>query len=150
MGGYPIERAMEREGADVDMVRFVNIPSSIDLLTLLIRDIDLTWIYYGWQGIEAELRGVVLDIVMMSDYFEAVPGYYTPVLVTSEALIEQAPDLVEAVVAANEYAARHSAEAAEILLKYAPENDPELVRKSQEWLSPRYIDDRASIRCSTP
>src|SRR5690606_15799907 len=98
----PIERAMEREGADVDMVRFVNIPSSIDLLTLLIRDIDLTWIYYGWQGIEAELRGVVLDIVMMSDYFEAVPGYYTPVLVTSEALIEQAPDLVEAVVAANE------------------------------------------------
>ena len=41
--------------------------------------------------------------------------------------------MVEAVVAATargyEYAARHPAEAAEILLKYAPENDPELVQR---------------------
>ena len=66
---------MKHEGADVDQVRFLNIPSSIDLLTLLMRDIDFTWIYYGWQGVEAELRGVSLDIVMMSDYFEAVPDY---------------------------------------------------------------------------
>lgn len=148
--GYPIERAilqgmMQKDGASVDRVRFVTIPEGIDLLTLLRRDIDFTWIYYGWQGIEAELRGVELDIVMMSDYFDAVPDYYTPVLVTSEGLIEQDPDLVRAFVGATakgyEYAARHPEEAAEILLKYAPENDPELVRRSQEWLSPKYIED---------
>ncbi|MBO8141491.1 MAG: ABC transporter substrate-binding protein [Firmicutes bacterium] len=151
-GGWmlPLERAilgsmMARDGADVDKVQFVSIPGSIDLITLLTRDIDFTWIYYGWQGIEAQLRGVELDIVMMNDYFDAVPDYYTPILVTSESLIETDPDLVGAVVRATArgytYAAQNPEEAAEILLKYAPENDPALVRASQKWLSPRYIDD---------
>ncbi len=148
--GLPIERAilkymMASEGADIDKVRFVNIPGSMDLMTALQRHFDLAWIYYGWQGIEAELRGIDLDVVMMDEYFDAVPDYYTPILVTSERLIEEDPELVRTVVAATArgytYAAQHPQEAAEILLKYAPENDPELVVRSQEWLSPRYIDD---------
>jgi len=148
--GFPMERAilkamMERDGADVDDVEFVTIPGSVDLVTMLTRDIDFTWIYYGWQGIDAQLRGVQLDVVMMDQYFDAVPDYYTPVLVTSEALIASDPELVRAVVHATArgytYAAEHPDEAAEILLKYAPENDPQLVRESQRWLSPRYIDD---------
>ncbi|HLT57158.1 MAG TPA: ABC transporter substrate-binding protein [Limnochordales bacterium] len=148
--GMPMERAilqamMARDGADVDDVQFVVLPGGVDLVTMLTRDIDFTWIYYGWQGIEAELRGVELDVVMMDQYFDAVPDYYTPVLVTSEALIASDPELVRAVVEATArgyvYAAEHPDEAAEILLKYAPENDPELVRASQRWLSPRYIDD---------
>lgn len=148
--GLPIEQAileamMARDGADAKKLTFVGIPDSMDLVTVLSRDIDLAWIYYGWQGIEAELRGVDLDVVMMEDYFDAVPDYYTPILVTSEELIEKDPDLVRAVVGATargyEYAARHPEEAADILLKYAPENDPELVRRSQAWLSPRYTDD---------
>ncbi|HHX65770.1 MAG TPA: ABC transporter substrate-binding protein, partial [Chloroflexi bacterium] len=39
------------------------------------------------------------------------------------------------------WAIENPEEAAEILLKYAPETDPDLVRASQEWLSPRYQDD---------
>lgn len=148
--GLPIERAILRhmmasEGADIDKVRFVNIPGSMDLMTALQRHFDLAWIYYGWQGVEAELRGIHLDVVMMDEYFEAVPDYYTPILVTSEGLIHENPELVRAVVGATArgytYAAEHPQEAAEILLKYAPENDPELVVRSQAWLSPRYIDD---------
>ena len=148
--GFPMERAiiqamMARDGASVDDVQFVTLPASVDLVTMLTRDIDFTLIYYAWQGIDAQLRGVDLDVVMMSDYFDAVPDYYTPVLVTSEALIRSNPELVRAVVEATArgytYAAEHPDEAAEILLKYAPENDPELVRASQRWLSPRYIDD---------
>lgn len=148
--GMPIERAilktmMEAEGADVSRLAFVNIPYGIDLVTLLQRDIDLAWIYYGWQGIEAELRGVNLDVVMMWDYFDAVPDYYTPVLVTSESLAEDKPDLVraftEATVRGYVFASENPAEAADILLKYAPEYDPELVHASQKWLSPHYIGE---------
>src|SRR5690606_12425960 len=148
--GMPMERAilqamMARDGADVDDVQFVVLPGGVDLVTMLTRDIDFTWIYYGWQGIEAELRGVELDVMMMDQYFDAVPDYYPPVLVTSVALIASDPELIRAVVEATTrgyvYAAEHPDEAAEILLKYAPENDPELVRASQRRLSPRYIDD---------
>ena len=32
-------------------------------------------------------------------------------------------------------------QAADILIEAAPDLDPELVKKSQEWLSPRYQDD---------
>jgi len=148
--GLDIERAilkgmMAADGADVEKVQFVGIPGSMDLVTALQRDIDFTWIYYGWQGVEAELRGIELDIVMMEDYFDAVPDYYTPILITSEALIARDPELVRAFVHATargyEFAAEHPEEAARILLKYAPENDPELVLASQKWLSPRYIAD---------
>lgn len=148
--GLPIERAilhgmMQADGADVDSVRFVGIPGSMDLMTALERDIDFTWIYYGWQGVEAELRGIDLDIVMMEDYFDAVPDYYTPVLITSEALIQRDPRLVRGFVHATargyEFAVENPDEAASILLKYAPENDPDLVYASQAWLSPRYIAD---------
>ena len=148
--GLPIARAilkhmMEADGGDIEKLQFVAIPGSMDLITALERHIDLAWIYYGWQGIEAELRGVELDVVMMDQYFHAVPDYYTPILVTSEHLIATRPDLVRAVVHATvrgyEFAAAHPEEAAEILLKYVPEYDPELVRRSQEWLSPHYIAD---------
>lgn len=148
--GLAIERAilqhmMAADGADIEKLQFVTIPGSMDLLTALERHIDLAWIYYGWQGIEAELRGIDLDVVMMNQYFHAVPDYYTPILVTSERLIATNPDLVRAFVHATAkgytFAAAHPEEAAEILLKYVPEYDPELVRRSQQWLSPHYIAD---------
>ena len=43
------------------------------------------------------------------------------------------------------YAAENAGESADILLKYAPELDAELVKASQEYLSPLYIDDAESF-----
>ena len=42
-----------------------------------------------------------------------------------------------------EYAIAHPEEAAEILIEYTPETDPELIQTSQVWLSPKYQDDAA-------
>ena len=42
-----------------------------------------------------------------------------------------------------EFAIANPSEAAEILLKHAPESSPDLVRRSQEWLSPQYQADAA-------
>ena len=42
-----------------------------------------------------------------------------------------------------EFAITNPDEAAEILLKAAPENDPELIKASQKWLSEQYQADAA-------
>ncbi|HBL49917.1 MAG TPA: ABC transporter substrate-binding protein [Firmicutes bacterium] len=147
--GLQIEKAIisamiTRDGGSPESVKYVNV-SEGDLLSMLGRDIDFAWIYYGVEGIEAAQRSLEVDYVEMSDYFDAVPDYYTPVIISSEKLIAENPQMVERFMAAvargYEYAIENPAESAEILLKHAPELSPESVKASQDWLSPRYAVD---------
>ena len=147
--GSPMENAMLEalmscDGGDVDMVEFVNVGWA-DYFVVTERDVDFAWIFYGWTGIEAELRGKPLDMVMLSDWEHCVPDYYTPIIVTSEAEIAEKPDVVRRFLRATargyEYAIEEPDESAEILLKHAPESDPDLVRRSQAWLSQQYRAD---------
>lgn len=147
--GSPIERAvldvlMACDGGDVDKVEFVDVGWA-DYFVITKRDVDFAWIFYGWTGIEAELRDEPLNIVMLKDWAECVPDYYTPVIITGEETITTRPDTVRRFMAATskgyEFAIENPQEAAEILLKYTPESNPELVRKSQEWLSKEYQSD---------
>lgn len=146
--GSPVEKAvieslMKTENADVNKVKIVNTGDS-DFFTSVKRDIDFAWIYYGWTGVEAELRGEDLNIVYLTDYSKKL-DYYTPVLATSEKMIKEDPETVKAFVhgAAKGYqfAIENPSEAADILLKSVPDLDEKLVKKSQEWLAPKYQDD---------
>ncbi|MBU8733241.1 ABC transporter substrate-binding protein [Cytobacillus oceanisediminis] len=146
--GAPVEKSvidslMKKENANIDKVSIVNMGDA-DFFTAVKRDIDFAWIYYGWTGVEAELRGEKINMVYLTDYSEKL-DYYTPVLATSEKMIADDPDTVKAFVKAAargyEFAIGQPGEAADILLKNAPDLDSELVKKSQEWLSPRYQDD---------
>jgi ABC-type nitrate/sulfonate/bicarbonate transport system substrate-binding protein len=78
-------------------------------------------------------------------YGSCVPDYYTPIVVVGESTIQAKPDLVRSFMSATtrgyEYAIAHPEESAELLLRASPETDPELARRSQAWLSPRYQDD---------
>lgn len=148
--GSPVEKAvmsslMNLEKTDVEKVNFVNMGDT-DFFTAVKRDIDFAWIYYGWTGIEAELRGEKLNMVYLTDYTDKL-DYYTPVLSTSEKMIDQHSDTVKAFVKASskgyEFAIDNPEEAANILLKAVPDLDSDLVKASQEWLSPRYQDDAA-------
>ncbi|MFI2856098.1 ABC transporter substrate-binding protein [Paenibacillus sp. JSM ZJ436] len=148
--GSPVEEAvmksmMDQEGADVSKVQMINLGDA-DYFTAVKRDIDFAWIFYAWTGIEAELRGEPLDMIYVKDYSEAL-DYYTPVLVTSEDLIAQQPELVKAFMRATakgyQYAIDQPEAAAALLSKAVPELDQELVLASQKWLSPKYQDDAA-------
>ncbi|MCF2942251.1 ABC transporter substrate-binding protein [Paenibacillus tarimensis] len=148
--GAPVEEAvidslMQQEGADVSKVEIVSVGDA-DFFTAIERDIDFQWIYYGWTGVEAELRGEKLNMVYLTDYSDKL-DYYTPVLATSEQLIADNPDLVRAFVAgASEgylHAIQNPEEAADILIAAEPDLNAELVRASQKWLSPKYQDDAA-------
>lgn len=146
--GSPAEQAvidslMQEEQADASKVNNISIGDA-DFFTAVKRNIDFAWIYYAWTGVEAELRGEKLNMVYLTDYSDKL-DYYTPVLATSENMIAEKKDLVQAFVAGAaegyQYAIDNPADAAELLIKAEPDLNAELVRASQKWLSPKYQDD---------
>ncbi|RHW31162.1 ABC transporter substrate-binding protein [Lysinibacillus yapensis] len=146
--GSPIEEAvletlMNTENADVEKLDIVN-AGNADFFTMANQGIDFAWIYYGWTGIEASLRGEEINMVYLTDYSEKL-DYYTPVLATNEKMISEHPETVKAFVAAAskgyQFAIEHPEDAAKILSKAAPELDAELVLESQKWLADKYQDD---------
>jgi len=133
---------MESVGSDFSKLKIVNIGDTDPLALLAEKQIDLAWIFYGWEGIEAQQQGVDLNVVMMKDYFDTIPDYYTPVVITSENTIANKPEVVKAFLKALSrgyaFAIHNPGEAADILLTAVPELDPKLVKASQDWLSPYY------------
>jgi len=110
---------------------------------LMERDqIDVTWIFYAWDGIRAEQRGLALDMLMLKDYMACVPDYYTPVFITSERMIAEQPEVVRAFVQATARgyadAIANPSEAARILLAAEPDLDADLVRASAIWLAEQF------------
>jgi ABC-type nitrate/sulfonate/bicarbonate transport system substrate-binding protein len=134
-------------GGDYEALEIVDTGYSDPLALLDERQIDLAWIFYAWQGIQAELQNIDLDVVMLEDWFDCIPDYYTPVLITSEDTINERPRVVEAFLTAislgYQFAIENPDEAAGILLEAAPELDQDLVHASQNWLSPRYQSNAA-------
>lgn len=138
---------MECAGGDYDSLEIVDTGFSDPLALLDERQTDLAWIFYAWQGIQAELQNIDLDVVMMEDWSDCIPDYYTPVLITSEETINERPSVVEAFLMAislgYQFTIENPDEAAGILLEAAPELDEDLVYASQNWLSPRYQSNAA-------
>ena len=138
-----ISSLMKQDNADIKDVDIVNIGDA-DYFTAMKQNIDFAWIYYGWTGVEAELRGEKINMIYLTDYSDKL-DYYTPVLSTNEKMIADNPETVKAFLKAAtkgyEYTIDNPDDAASILLKNAPDLDEELVKKSQEWLASKYQDD---------
>ncbi|OIK09724.1 ABC transporter substrate-binding protein [Bacillus sp. MUM 116] len=146
--GSPVEKSvisslMDKEHSDANKVKIINMGDT-DFFTAVKRDIDFAWIYYGWTGVEAELRNQKINMIYLTDYSKKL-DYYTPVLETNEKMIANNPDTVKAFLKAAsqgyEFAIKNPDQAADILIKAAPDLDPKLVKASQKWLSPKYQDD---------
>ncbi len=118
----------------------------VDAIELMERQrIDFAWIFYGWQGINAEVSGLDLDSIMLMDYTECVPDYYTPILLTTSQMIDEQPDVIRAFVHATARgyadAILNPEESATILLEAVPELDANLVNASALWLADQYQAD---------
>src|SRR3972149_5969614 len=133
---------MNYAGGDFSRLKIVNAGFADPLALIAEGRIDLAWIFYGWQGFQAKQQGVDINVVMMKDYFNAIPDYYTPIVIASEDTIAKKPQVVKAFMKAlsrgYDYAVRNPGDAANLLLAAVPELDPALVRASQEWLSKYY------------
>ncbi|MFC4808541.1 ABC transporter substrate-binding protein [Paenibacillus sp. GCM10023250] len=138
-----IESLMQEDKGDFKKVKIANIGDA-DFFTATKKNIDFAWIFYGWDGVAAELKGEKINMVYLTDYSDKL-DYYTPVLATNEKMIAEHKDTVEAFMAAAsegyQFAIDHPDEAADVLIKAVPELNADLVRASQKWLSPRYQSD---------
>ncbi len=133
---------MECANGNFHALEIVNTGFTDPLALLDEKQTDLAWIFYAWQGVQADLQGIDLNIIMMEEWFDCIPDYYTPVFIVNETTIRERPELIRkfllAISRGYEYAIEHPDEAATILLEAVPELNEELVRASQNWLSPRY------------
>lgn len=148
--GSPVEEAvlkalMDKHGADFNKLEMVSI-GAVDFFASVEKDVDFAWIYYGWDGVAAELKGMDLNFINLRDEDKAL-DFYTPVIIASENTLENKPDLAERFLKATargyEYTIENPEEAAEFLLAVSPELDRELVIASQEYLSGQYRADAA-------
>jgi len=144
--GSPMEEAMlrglmEKYSADYSKLEIVNIGAS-DFFTSVERDIDFAWIYYGWDGIRAELIGSPIDFMLLQDV-DSILDFYTPIIIASEDTIKNDPDLVRSFLSATEkgysFAIENPQEAADIFLSDNSELDREMVTASQKYLSNNYV-----------
>ena len=113
---------------------------------LLAGRADFVWIFRGWQGVQAEREGIDLTLFNFNDY--GVPDYYTPVLVSSPDGVRNNAGALESFLQATArgytFAANNPEEAADLLVKTAPEGsfpDSGLVRESQGVVSSFYLAD---------
>ena len=136
---------MECTGAEFDDLEIVDTGFADPLALLSEARIDLAWIFYAWQGIQAEQQGLDLDLVMMADWLDCIPDYYTPVFISSETVIRDRPEIVRSFLTAvsrgYQFAIKDPETAAQILLQAVPELDEGLVYASQAWISKVYQAD---------
>jgi ABC-type nitrate/sulfonate/bicarbonate transport system substrate-binding protein len=138
-----IKDIVETDGGDFAKVKMI--PNmAVDALSALETDVDSIWIYYAWEGIEAEVKGTAVDYLDLGK-INPMFDFYTPVLVVNNAWAEANPEtakkFMNALSRGYVFAMENPEEAARILLKNVPELDEELVMRSQAWLAARYQGD---------
>lgn len=138
-----LELIMKKAGVENPQINFVMLGNS-DFFMASKKEIDFINIFYGWTGIESEIRNYPINYIDTVDYAPELDTY-EPIIITSEKLIKTSPELIASFLKATkkgyQFAIDNPDLASEILLKLNPELSSELVKKSQIWLNPRYIDD---------
>ena len=149
----PVEKAtirqvMTADGGDFDWVELIPSTVTDEVSALRSGDVDAIWIFYGWAGIACQVAGLPIDYFDFAD-FDPVLDFYTPIIVANNEWLKAEPEAARAFLSALSrgytFAAEHPGEAADILMKAAPElgSNPELVYRSQEYLAGEYIADAA-------
>ena len=147
----PVEKAtmktvMEADGGDFDKVTLIPSTVTDEVSALQSRSVDAIWIFYAWAGLACEVAGLETDYFAFAD-IDPVFDYYTPVIIAENDFLKEEPETAKAFLAAltkgYEYAMENPTDAADILMKAAPElkNNQELVYASQKYLADQYTAD---------
>lgn len=137
-----IKAVMAQDGADFSKLNMVISDGSG--FAALKDQVDIMWFFEGWDVVKCKLADFPIDYMEVRQLDERL-DYYTPVIITNNELAESNPDLVKRFLKATsegyEYAIDNPKESAEILHKYAPDYDMDLLNDSQEYLSAKYAED---------
>lgn len=150
----PIETAMieyivEADGGNFEDIELIPNQADNSVVGLANKMFDSAWIYYAWDGVMAEYQGVPTNYFNLTDFAEEL-DFYSPIIIANEEYLENNPEEAKAVIQAikkgYQHAMENPEEAADILIKNAPEleDQRDFVVASQEWISNQYADDAAS------
>ena len=138
-----LNAVMAPHGSSAEDVTTVNV-GTMDIFVAFQRDIDFTWIFYGWDGTRAEVEGVDLDFFPLTDLDPRL-DYYTPLFIASEETLSEDPDMVEAFLRATTRGYRAVVAdpdtAASVLREYAPEIGADHAVSSLRYLSDYLLAD---------
>ncbi|KAA6428902.1 MAG: hypothetical protein FRX49_01012 [Trebouxia sp. A1-2] len=79
--------------------------------TVLAGKADATWVFMGWEGIEAKRKGIKLNAFSLEDF--DIPYGYSPVLVTTQDILREQGETVRSFLAATTRGYQYAAEAPE-------------------------------------
>lgn len=137
-----IKAVMTQDGADFSKLNMVISDGSG--FAALKDTVDIMWFFEGWDVVKCKLADFPINYMELRKLDERL-DYYTPVIITNNDLAQNNPDLVKRFMKATtegyEYAIENPKESAEILHKYAPDYDMDLLNDSQEYLSAKYAED---------
>lgn len=141
-----IVRAMVKQDGGLGTLHLVY-PERLTLWSLIEeQQADATWVFMPWEGVEAERRGIELEVFRLGDY--GIPYGYSPVLVAHEQLIEKQGDLLRDFLRVAQegfhFAVAQPEAAADLLIETAQHPtlaDRELVHASQRYLPDYYQAD---------
>jgi ABC-type nitrate/sulfonate/bicarbonate transport system substrate-binding protein len=138
-----ISKLVECDGGDPAKVEFTPLVSDDFRIGLTEDQFDTAWVFDAWDTVRlGEVDGLDVETIAFRDHFDCIPDWYTPLVATSRALLDDEPDVARGFLAAlsrgYDEAATDPDRAAQALLEAAPELDPELVGASARWLGPQY------------
>lgn len=146
-----LEHVVNADGGNFDDVTLIPNNITDEPAALDAHQTDAVWVFEGWGSITAQVEEIDCDYFAFADV-DPVFDYYTPVIIANNDYLEENPEQAKAFMAATakgyEFAAENPEEAAQMLMDGdntgSLKGSEELVIKSQEFLSARYIDDAES------
>ena len=146
-----LENVVNGDGGDFSQVTLIPNDITDEPAALAANQTDAIWVFEGWGYINSEVEGIDCDYFNFSDV-NPIFDYYTPVIIANNDYLEENPEqakaFMEATAKGYEYAVEHPDEAADMLIEGdntgSLKGAEELVKKSQDFLSAKYVDDADS------
>jgi ABC-type nitrate/sulfonate/bicarbonate transport system substrate-binding protein len=142
-----LETLMKKDGGDFSKVD-MRMMGATDYFASMETEADFAWIYYGWDGIGAQVRSYPLNFILLQD-IDPVLDFYSPLLITNEKTLKSNPSLVRQFLSATakgyQYTVRQPEEACDLLLRSTPETDRSHALASIRYLSEQFLDQQGDF-----
>jgi len=141
-----VEAMVTCDGGDPSEVSYTEVGEADYRLGLTRDQYDAVWIFDAWDGIRlGEIDDLDTETIPFIEHDDCIPDWYTPMIASSEKIIERRGDalrdFMEATARGYREAMADPGASADALLDAVPELDRDLVERSSEYLATRYAED---------
>ncbi|TKA75838.1 hypothetical protein B0A55_04381 [Friedmanniomyces simplex] len=148
-----VKAMIKKDGGDADGVKLERQQGKLSLFQSLREGhVDATWVFLPWEGVEAELDGVKLNVFRTEDY--GVPYGYSPVIAYNASSSKLDKGVLSSFVTGTVEGYRQAMEnldlAVQVLGKHcSPPRSEEFLQRSQQAINDSYSDGSTLGKMST-